>query len=106
MNFWTSVDQWREYLSFGVLTGVLAALWRYLRPRRLLSFIAAVKERETAIAKAIYWEAEAGLEKQSGQRWKAHYDQALMNLTSCDAQNAELLRQLRACLHSNDGSGS
>jgi hypothetical protein len=105
VNFWASVDQWREYLSFGVVTGILAALWRYLKPRRLLSFIAAVKERETAIAEATYWEAEAGRQTESGLRWKAHWDQSQIALKDCDIEIAELRTQLRACRRSIDGSG-
>jgi hypothetical protein len=105
VNFWTLADQWREYLSIGALTGILAALWKLLKPRRLLSFIAAVQERETAIARATYWEAEAGREKQSGLRWKEHFDQSQEALTECDTECADCRTQLRACLRSADGSG-
>jgi hypothetical protein len=46
----------------------------------LLSFLTAVKEREAALATAVYWEAEANRERASGLRWEAHYQQCLKEM--------------------------
>jgi hypothetical protein len=105
VNFLATVDQWREYLTFGAITGILATLWRVLKPRRLLSFIAAVQERETAIARVTYWEAECARERESGLRWKGHLDERDKALTECDEEVAALRTRLAACLRSVDGSG-
>jgi hypothetical protein len=41
------------------ITAVVAAAFKWLRPRRFLSFLAAVKEREDMLSSSQYWEAEA-----------------------------------------------
>ncbi len=48
-----------EYWPPSLLTALLAAILRWLRPRRVLSFIAAVKEREDMLAASEYWQQEA-----------------------------------------------
>jgi hypothetical protein len=69
-----------EWLPETLLIAAITALWRWLKPRRLLSFLTAVKEREAALATAVYWEAEANRERASGLRWEAHYNQCLKEM--------------------------
>jgi hypothetical protein len=94
-----------EYWTPAAITAAVAALARYLKPRRLISFFAAVKERETMIAQAEYWKAETDREKESGLRWKAHYDECVQTLSEADALNATLDGQLRASRRRSGNSG-
>ena len=48
-----------EYWPPGIVMAILAIIARHLRPRRLLTFLTAVMEREDMLAAAQYWEAEA-----------------------------------------------
>jgi hypothetical protein len=73
-----------EVIPVPIALAVLAGLWRWLKPRRVLSFVAAVKEREAALAMATYWEGEAQREKESGLRWKTHYDRCQEELKRMD----------------------
>lgn len=95
----------QEYWTPAVISGVLAAIWRWFKPRRLISFMAAVKERETMMAQAEYWKAETEREKESGLRWKVHYDECQKTLAEADAQVANCENRLRALLQRGGSSG-
>jgi hypothetical protein len=58
------------------LTAACAAALKWLRPRRFLSFIAAVREREDMLAASEYWEQEA--------------DRRGIRLTECRAERDSL----------------
>jgi hypothetical protein len=71
------VEQWRDYIPIPVILGALGALWRYCKPRRLISFVAAVKARELLLQNARDWEAKAkyaeeqtAYEKEWGLYWQ------------------------------------
>jgi hypothetical protein len=59
-------DNLPQWLTPGALVAVLTILFRFAKPRRFISFLAAVKERETLLAmvehektSGLYWEKQA-----------------------------------------------
>jgi hypothetical protein len=59
-----------EYWTPGLLTAFAAAMLRYFRPRRIIGWLSAVKERETLLAMLEH-------EKQSGLYWRRQAQQCI-----------------------------
>lgn len=84
-----------NWFPLTVITGAVAALARWFRPRRIVSFIAAVKEREVLMAHAEY-------ERLSGLRWKAQADECREELDRLD----KLVTRYRKGSDAGGGSSS
>jgi hypothetical protein len=74
------------------VTAALAAAFKWLRPRRLFSFISAVKEREDMYAASEYW-------RQESARWEALTNQCRAERALLDQEISMLRSRLR------DGGG-
>ena len=59
-----------QWITPAAVTAAIVAVLGYLSPRRLVSFIAAVKQREVLRQQAIDWEARAQYEAKWGQHWR------------------------------------
>lgn len=92
MDFWPPrLSTWQDAIPVTVVTGFLAALARWLRPRRLIGFLAAVKEREVLMAHADY-------ERDSGLRWMRQAQSCQDEIERLDAEIVRLRQLVAQCI--------
>lgn len=93
------------YWTWAAALGFLGACLRWLRPKRLLPsvrgllvYLTAIREYETAVATAVFWQQEAEREKESGLRWKARYE-------TCQSEQADPNRRTPPSAPTADSDG-
>lgn len=60
-----------HWITPGTVTGIVVSILALLSPRRIISFAAAVKQREVLRQQASDWEARARYESKWGEHWRA-----------------------------------
>jgi hypothetical protein len=64
-----NLSEWREYLTPAAVTAAAAAFLRWFRPRRIIGYIADIKQRELLQQNANDWMKRAEYEKTMGNHW-------------------------------------
>jgi hypothetical protein len=93
VNISDLLDQWQRIAALPAVVTLLAIL-RKVHPLRLLqrffSFGIGVSERTMMLATIDSLRQMCDSETQSGLRWKAKYDQCVIDLKAADEENAAL----------------
>ncbi|MCG3176896.1 MAG: hypothetical protein MOGMAGMI_01860 [Candidatus Omnitrophica bacterium] len=82
--------------ALAAATTATLAVWRWLRPRKLIRYLVAVWNYERLVANANGWMAEANRQEQWGQRWMHQHEACQKELSRLDEEVAHLRTRLAA----------